>query len=58
MASDTGMIKITDEGKYPFVPLAKSGDIEIGEWCLALGYPGGFDRERGAVASIGRLIGT
>jgi serine protease Do len=58
MASDTGMIKITDEGKYPFVPLAKSGDIEIGEWCLALGYPGGFDRERGAVARIGRLIGT
>ncbi|MEZ5327930.1 MAG: S1C family serine protease [Verrucomicrobiales bacterium] len=58
MASDTGMIKITDEGKYPFVPLAESGDIEIGEWCLALGYPGGFDRERGAVARIGRLIGT
>ena len=52
------MIKITDEGKYPFVPLAKAGDIEIGEWCLALGFPGGYDRERGAVARIGRLIGT
>ena len=58
MASDTGMIKITDGGTYPFVPLAKAGDVEIGEWCLALGFPGGFDKERGAVARIGRLIGT
>lgn len=58
MASDTGMIKITDGGKYPFVPLAQAGDIEIGQWCLALGFPGGYDRQRGAVARIGRLIGT
>ncbi|MGK0184450.1 MAG: serine protease Do [Verrucomicrobiales bacterium] len=58
MASDTGMIKITDEGVYPFVPLAKAGDIEIGQWCLALGFPGGYDQQRGAVARIGRLIGT
>lgn len=57
-ASDTGMIKITDEGTYPFVPLAEAGDFEIGEWCLALGFPGGYDRERGAVARIGRLIGS
>ena len=58
MISDTGMIKITDEGKYPFVPLAKSGDIEIGQWCYALGYPGGYQEDRGAVARVGRLIGT
>ena len=58
MASDTGMVKIIEEGPFPFVPLADAGDIEIGQWCYALGFPGGFDRDRGAVARIGRLIGT
>ena len=57
MASDTGMVKIVDEGLFPYVPLAEAGDIEIGEWCYALGFPGGFDRERGPVARVGRLIG-
>jgi serine protease Do len=57
MASDTGMVKITEKGPFPFVLLAEAGDIEIGQWCYALGFPGGFDPERGAVARIGRLIG-
>src|SRR5205085_4886661 len=39
---DSGLIKITDEGKWPFVDLGKSREIKRGQWCITLGHPGGF----------------
>jgi len=53
---DVGMVKITDKGKFPFVKMAKSADQNEGDWCFALGYPGGFNKERGAVVRIGKII--
>lgn len=53
---DVGMVKITDKGKFPFVKMAKSADQSEGDWCYALGYPGGFNKERGAVVRIGKII--
>ena len=40
---DAGLIKIDGDGPYPFVPMAKSADVEPGTWCLALGYPVRFE---------------
>ena len=42
-AMDSGMLKITDDGKYPHVELGHSGDLKIGQWCIALGYPVSFN---------------
>ena len=44
------IIKITTEGKYPFVEMGKSADLKKGQWCVAIGHPSGFRRSRGAVA--------
>jgi serine protease Do len=56
--ADAGMVKITDSGDWPFVPLARHGQRLAGDWCFALGHPSGMDLERGAVLRVGRLIGS
>ena len=42
---DSGMVKITDkgpnDGKWPFMPVAKSADLKKGQWVVSLGHPGG-----------------
>lgn len=53
---DVGLVKITDEGKFPFSKMGKSVKQSTGDWCFALGYPGGFNKERGAVVRIGKVI--
>lgn len=39
MNIDLALIKINPEGKLPALPLAKSGDVSVGEWVVALGSP-------------------
>jgi len=39
---DSGLIKITEKGKWPFVPMGKSKDLKKGQWVLAVGHPGGL----------------
>jgi serine protease Do len=55
--SDAGMLKITKSGPWPFVEMAPKGSSELGDWCFGLGHPGGFDKERGLVVRLGRVIG-
>ncbi|GAA5497155.1 hypothetical protein Rhal01_03345 [Rubritalea halochordaticola] len=59
--NDAAMMKITTEGKYPFVEIdsAKSfdeSDLKLGDWVFSLGHSGGFDKERGSVVRLGRLV--
>ena len=54
--SDSGMCRIKDEGEWPFAPMAAKGKSQVGDWCFALGHPGGFMAERGIVTRIGRVI--
>ncbi len=54
---DASMIQITAENrKFPTVPLGESAALEIGQWCLAIGHPGGFHRERPAPVRLGRIL--
>ncbi len=53
---DAGMIKITQKGDWPYVNMGDSSTLKQGEWCFALGYPAGYDKERGPVMRIGRII--
>ena len=54
--SDSGMCRIKEEGDWPFAPMAEKGESQVGDWCFALGHPGGFSEKRGMVTRIGRVI--
>lgn len=59
--NDAGMLKILSDEKFPFINYeAKSDDgrpaTRVGDWVFALGHSGGFDKERGSVVRLGRLI--
>ena len=53
---DAAMIKITEPGSYPFVEMDRSETTRLGDWVFALGHSGGFDKERGSVVRLGRLV--
>jgi serine protease Do len=56
---DSGMVKITTkgpkDGKWPFVPIAKSGEVQKGQWIVSLGHPNGPKDGRPPVARLGRV---
>jgi serine protease Do len=54
--SDAGLMRITEAGPWPFVPLGELETARAGDWVLALGHPGGFDARRSLVVRLGRLI--
>lgn len=53
---DSGLLQISDPGEWPFVEMGKSTELKRGQWCLALGHPGGFRPGRTPVVRLGRLI--
>lgn len=54
---DAGMIQIQAEKRqFPSVALGDSSALETGQWCLALGHPGGFLKERPAPVRLGRVL--
>lgn len=58
--TDAALIQILedapDEGGYPFVEVNQMDDAKLGDWVFSLGHSGGFNRERGAVVRLGRLV--
>lgn len=54
---DCGLVKILNEGEWPFVPLVPPDEgPKVGEWCLTLGHPSGFQTDRIAPVRLGRAI--
>jgi serine protease Do len=53
---DSGMIKITDKGTWPFVRLGDSAKLKRGQWCVTLGHPGGYKPGRTPVVRVGRIL--
>jgi len=53
---DSGMIKIVDEGPFPFVEMGKNDTVKPGDWCVAIGHPGGFRPGRTPVVRLGRVL--
>ncbi len=53
---DSGLMKITDPGKWPHVGVGNLDQARLGDWVLGLGHPGGFDPQRAIVARLGRII--
>lgn len=55
-SADAGLMKITTPGNWPHVPVGELKDIDVGDWCLAMGHPGGFRKGRPPVVRLGRVI--
>jgi serine protease Do len=54
---DSGLVKITDEGaEFPFVSMGHSADLKKGQWVIALGHPGGYQKGRPPVVRVGRIL--
>jgi serine protease Do len=53
---DSGLIKITDKGTWPFAEMGSSKDLKAGQWCIAMGHHGGYQRGREPPPRIGRLL--
>ena len=53
---DAAMIRITEKEKFPFVELERNDSTHLGDWVFALGHSGGFDKDRGSVVRLGRLV--
>lgn len=58
--TDAALVQITGKnpggGSFPFVEINRTGDTKLGDWIFSLGHSGGFDKERGAVARLGRIV--
>ncbi|MCM2374783.1 S1C family serine protease [Aporhodopirellula aestuarii] len=57
---DAGLMKI-DEGQdggkpWPFASPGTSANLRSGMWCIATGHPGGYERDRGMVTRVGRIL--
>lgn len=57
-ATDAALAQLKDRGKpWPSVNLSREVvKAQPGEWCFALGHPGGFDKARGAVLRVGKIV--
>lgn len=57
---DAGLMKIDvdqNDGKpWPHATLGSSEGLLPGMWCIATGHPGGYDKQRGAVTRVGRIL--
>lgn len=58
---DSGMIQIVgkskaENGKWPVVPIGKSGDLKKGQWVVSLGHHGGWRTGRPPVARLGQVL--
>ena len=54
--SDAAMARITEPGPFPFVEVDRNDSAKLGDWVFSLGHSGGFDKERGSVVRLGRIV--
>lgn len=57
VATDAAMLKLDGERlDWPFVTLQRGEKPKPGDWCFALGHPGGHDKDRGDVLRVGKIL--
>jgi serine protease Do len=54
--TDAAMVRITDQGTWPFVEIDRDSTTRLGDWVFSLGHSGGFDKNRGSVVRLGRIV--
>ena len=53
---DAGMVQLEGDGPWPYSPIGPRRETDAGDWCFALGHPGGFEKDRGVVLRVGMVI--
>jgi serine protease Do len=53
---DCAMVKLSEAGPWPFVEIDREDTVKAGDWVFSLGHSGGFDKTRGSVVRIGRVV--
>jgi serine protease Do len=53
---DSGLLKISDPGEYDYLDMGDSGSLNLGQWVMAVGHPGGYEAARGMVVRVGRIL--
>jgi serine protease Do len=53
---DSGLIQVTDEGKWPTAEIGKAADLKKGQWVVSIGHPGGYRANRSPVVRLGRVL--
>jgi serine protease Do len=59
-STDAAMVQLPKPAKaWPYAPVNReTRGLKVGEWCFALGHPGGLDAARGPVLRVGKLVKT
>ena len=52
---DCALMKITEEGEWPFVEMGDSSELVQNQPCVGISHPGGHNKGRGAVVRFGRI---
>ena len=52
---DAGLVQLEEPGPWPHLEISKQR-ARVGQWCGALGHPGGIDLARGPVFRWGRIL--
>lgn len=56
---DSGLFKIDSDRKdWPHVDMGRSNSVSMGDWAIAIGHPGGWQKGRPPVVRLGRVIGA
>jgi len=55
-STDCAMVRIQEKGTYPHIDIDRDDSTKLGDWVFALGHSGGFDKDRGSVVRIGRMV--
>jgi serine protease Do len=53
---DAGLLQITEGGPWKPAAVGDSNKVNLGQWCLGTGHPGGYERGRNAVVRLGRIL--
>lgn len=53
---DAGLIQIDEPEGLPSVPMGTMDSVKAGDWCIAVGHPGGFREDRTPVVRLGRVL--
>ncbi len=53
---DSGLVKINEGEAWDFAEMGESDSLKQGDWCIAIGHPGGYMRGRPPVVRLGRII--
>ncbi len=52
---DAAMLKIVSGENWPYAPVGRSSDTELGQWVIAMGHPGGYEPGRTPPVRLGKI---